>query len=105
MNLTTGEGLATAMMMVRVRHSTSRPTSSATKTWTTTAVGAMTLPMETFGHLVFQENGLPIMMAIGPGSLHGAGPGLTTLPGVTPRFITAAGYLPAETGAGCLGRS
>src|ERR1700694_5881777 len=105
MNLTIGEWLATALLLVCARPRTRPPLSLATKTWTTTAVGAMTLPTETFGHHVFRANGPPITTATGRGFHHGVGPGLTTLPGVTRRFTTAAGYLPAEIGAGCLGRS
>src|SRR5690349_25099791 len=105
MNLTIGGRLATAMMTDHGRHTTSPPTSSATKTWTTTVLGAMTQLTGMFGLPVSPPDGRLITMVIGPGFLRGAGPGLTTLLGVTHRFTTAVGYLPAVTGAGCLGRS
>src|SRR5229473_7221045 len=101
MTLTTGATNANATTMTRDRRVTSRPTSSATKTWTTTVHGTPIRSTAMSGcppELI--PTGLPIVMAIGPGFPRGAGPGWTTSLGVTHPSTTAAGCRSAEDGDG-----
>src|SRR5258706_8762423 len=101
MTLTTGATNASDTTMTRDRRVTSRPTSSATRTWTTTVPGARIRNMETCGcPRELTPTGPPIVMAIGPGFPLGAGPGWTTNLGVTHPSTTAVGCRSAEAGDG-----
>ena len=94
MTSTIGANPVTVSTADRNRRVMFHATWSATKTWTTTALGTRIRAMATSGcpHQ-FNPDGRLITMAIGSGSLPGAGPGLMTRRGATHRSTMGGGFL------------
>src|SRR5437660_4359958 len=75
---TTGPTTAITAMKRRDPRAMSRTTWSATRTWTTTAIGARGPDMAMSGSRMWRQGGHLTMTATGPGSIPGDGPGWTT---------------------------
>src|ERR1700724_3560454 len=92
-----GAGPAIFERSARRRHGTFLVTSLAMKTWTITVNGEAFLSMAPCGfRRESLRTGLPIEMDIGPGSRHGAGPGLRMNRGVLRHSIMAVGQMSEE---------